>query len=406
MAEGEPLRILVVGMKWPPETFLGRLLDGLSRRGFEITVAGPARPRDAMFRRSGLHFLWMPSREGGWPSRVLRRVRAVLAGPTNPAANPVSTEGVATCRVSGALGHAERLGIASQRWDLIYFPWNSAAIAMFPMFDMGIPVAVSCRGSQIKIAPHNPSRTAIQSGLEATFRRAALVHCVSQDILDEARAYGLDPDKAHVIRPAVDPTFFLLCDEKASASGGPLRIITTGSLIWTKGHELAVTALGRLRDRGIAARLEIIGEGSERARILYTAHDLGLADSVALLGQLAPEQVRERLRAADVFLLSSHSEGISNAALEAMACGLPVVTTDCGGMREAVDDGVEGLVIPVREPQSIADALARLASDPELRHRMGQAARRRVEHEFDLERQLDRWAELCHRTIAEWRARG
>jgi glycosyltransferase involved in cell wall biosynthesis len=133
--------------------------------------------------------------------------------------------------------------------------------------------------------------------------------------------------------------------------------------------------------------------------------DLGLDDSVKLLGQLDPEHVRDRLHAADAFLLSSLSEGISNAALEAMACGLPIVTTDCGGMREAIDDGVEGFVVPVREPRAMAEALARLALDPDLRRRMGRAARRRVEREFDLEHQIDRWAELCRRTVSEWRAR-
>lgn len=405
MVKDEPLRMLVVGLKWPPETFLGRLLEGLSRRGFEITVAGPVRVRDATFHRSGFRFVRLPSREGRWLSRTLRRAQAVLAGPGEPGAGSVPMRDAAAHRTPSTLRLTRWLRDADRRWDLIYFPWNSAAIAMLPLFDLGIPVAISCRGAQVNVAPHNPERRAIRAGLEETFCQAAFVHCGSQDILEKAREYGLDPDKAHIIRPAIDPAFFQPCDDGAGASGDPLRIITTGSLIWTKGHEFAVTAVGRLRDRGIAAQLEIIGDGPERARVLYTSHDLGLADSVALLGPPAPEQVRDRLRSANVFLLSSLSEDISNAALEAMACGLPVVTTDCGGMREAVDDGVEGLVVPVREPQAMADALARLALDPDLRLRMGRAARQRVERDFDLEQQLDRWAELCRRTVAEWRAR-
>jgi colanic acid/amylovoran biosynthesis glycosyltransferase len=294
---------------------------------------------------------------------------------------------------------------AGRRWDLIYFPWNSAAIAQLPLFDLGIPVVVSCRGAQVSIAPHNPDRLAIRVGLEETFRRAAFVHCVSRKILEEARAYGLDPNKASIIRPAVDPKFFRPRGEEADAAAACLRIITTGSLIWRKGHEFALLAVARLRDRGIAARMEIIGEGPERARVLYTAHDLGLDDAVTLPGRLPPEQVRDRLRAADVFLLPSLSEGISNAVLEAMACELPVVTTDCGGMGEAVDDGVEGFVVPVREPHAMAEALARLALDAGLRRQMGRAARQRVERDFDLRQQIDRWVDLCRRVVTEWRAR-
>jgi colanic acid/amylovoran biosynthesis glycosyltransferase len=400
--------MLVVGMKWPPETFLLRLLQGLAQQGIEITIAGPVQPHKTILTRSGFRWLTVPAWSGPIPLRLLRLVAAVGAGAARSASDTRwLARNVLRCPdLRGKLIQSTRLlPFAGRRWDLIYFPWIYAAAGVLPAFELGMPIVVSCRGAQVSVVPHNPSRRAILAGLEETFRQAAFVHCVSRAILEEAQAYGLDPNKAHIIRPAVNPAFFHPCDEVGGASGDLLRIITTGSLIWRKGHEFAVTALARLRDRGIAARLEIIGEGPDRARVLYTAHDLGLVDSVELLGRLAPEQVRDRLRAADVFLLSSLSEGISNAALEAMACGLPVVTTDCGGMREAIDDGVEGFVVPVREPQPMAEALMRLALDPGLRLRMGRAARQRVEREFDLRQQVDRWAELCRRTVAEWRAR-
>lgn len=399
MAENEPIRLLVVGMKWPPETFLARMLGGLARRGFEVTIAGPDRPRDAAFHQSGFRWVRSPSRKPPRLSRLLRTVTAATVGARAGTAH--AERGRSHAAGAGRITRFARS--AGQRWDLIYFPWNSAAIEMLPLFDSGIPAVVSCRGSQIKIAPHNPDREVLREGLETTFQRAAFVHCVSQDILEDAQAYGLDPTMAHVIRPAIDTAFFRPREEDATASGGPLRIITTGSLIWCKGHEFALSAIRRLKDRGIPARFTIIGDGAEKQRVLYTMYDLGIDDSVDLIGRLPPDQVRDRLREADVFLLSSLSEGISNAALEAMACGLPVVTTDCGGMREAIEDGVEGFVVPVRDPGAIADALARLAENPESRRSMGQAARRRAVREFDLEHQIERWAELCHQTVARWR---
>jgi glycosyltransferase involved in cell wall biosynthesis len=400
MVTARPIHLLVLGMAWPPETFLERLLTGLAGRGYEITVSGPAPPRDANFRRSGFHWLTIPSASGPGLLRLGRQAGAVIAAAVrSPSGIPHLFRCTETVGGAARFHQLARLApLAGRRWDLIYFPWNATAVEMLPAFDLGIPVVVSCRGSQLKVAPHNPTRTAIREGLTETFRRATVVHCVSQDILDEARRYGLDPDKADLIRPAVDAAFFCPALPGAPKRLRPtFRVVTIGGLNWKKGHEFALVAVSRLKERGIPVRFEIIGDGPERQRVLYTIDDLDLNDRVEMTGRLGPEAIRERLRTADVFMLSSVSEGISNAVLEAMACGLPVLTTDCGGLREAVTDGAEGLVVPLRDPGAMADALARLASDPALCERMGRAARARAEQEFPIGTQLDRWDALCRR---------
>jgi glycosyltransferase involved in cell wall biosynthesis len=404
IAETHAIRMLVLGMSWPPETFLERLLTGLARRGFEVTIAGSWRPRDAGFRRSGFRWLTMPSSNAPMPVRFLRQAGSLMGAAVR------STSGIA--RLSRVVRREQGVAwfcrlaqlscLAGRRWDIIYFPWNSAAVEMLPVLDLGMPVVVSCRGSQLKVAPHNPARTALGDGLYETFRKAAFVHCVSLDILEEARKYGLDARKARVVRPAVDTQFFSPAEpDEMRRPGSQLRVMTTGSLNWKKGHEFALVALAKVRERGVPVRFEILGDGPERQRILYTIDDLGLNDCVEMLGRLDPTAVRDRLRAADVFLLSSVSEGISNSVLEAMACGLPVVTTDCGGLREAVTDGMEGLVVPVRDTDAMADALVSLAADPDQCDRMGRAARARVEHEFQIGKQLDCWVEMCRHSVAE-----
>jgi len=177
-------------------------------------------------------------------------------------------------------------------------------------------------------------------------------------------------------------------------------VIIVGPLDWQMGYEYALLAIRQLVDSGLDVRFEIIGAGPEHSRVLYTVDDLNLKEHVHLLGQLPPDDVRRRLQQADVFLLASLSEGISNAVLEAMACGLPVVTTDCGGMREAVADGVEGFVVPVRDPAAMAEALRKLAADPELRAIMGQRARERILGEFTLEQQTQQFLAL-YRDVLE-----
>jgi len=419
------IRLLIVGISWPPETFIYRFIEGLVRAGVEVTVATAQMPGS----RDGLKVKWLftPLWDGSPFTRLMRLVwmgfKGILRSPSDirliarqlqalpkfqpllPTARSSTRHNSSLITRNSPLINTERLRewyrflpFVGQRWDVIYFPWNSAAIEHLLLFDWGCPVVVSCRGSQVNVAPHNPKRYSIREGLKITFQKAAAVHCVSEDIKREAIRYGLDPAKAWVIRPAVDPNFFFPAQNQQSRKG-VFRIVTIGSLIWRKGYEYALLAVRQLVDVGVPVQFDIIGDGPERQRVLYTVYDLGLQDHVRLLGRLPPEQVRDRLQQADVFLLSSLSEGISNAVLEAMACGLPVVTTDCGGMTEAVTDGVEGFVVPVRDPEAMAEALLKLWKDPELRKRMGKAARERVLREFSLDQQISAFLSLFKSVI-------
>ena len=393
MAEDNHLRILFIGYGQHGTTFLTRLVRGLADAGNVVTLARPERGLPTKLQHHNINNLWAPS----WHERLIprmlnliilflmalfgRRVRWLLMQIKNQ--TTLRDKLVAFYRLAPfCQGH----------WDLVYFPWNSAAIDYRALYALGKPVVLSCRGSQVNIRPHQPGQDDFVQGLQWTFQNSAAVHCVSEDILNQAVSMGLDRRKAHVIRPAVDPAFFSPSD--MPPGNVRFNIVTTGSLIWPKAYESMLMALNILILSGVDAELHIIGEGPERSRILFTCQDLDVADRVCLHGSLTPPQVRDRLQAADAFVLASLSEGIANAVLEAMSCGLPVVTTDCGGMREAVADGVEGFVVPVRDPQAMAGALVRLARDPLLRKRMGAAGRQCIDKAFHIDGQIDAFIEL------------
>ncbi len=406
MPEGRRLRVLVVGAAWPAETFVMRLIAGLSENGVDVLVASASTPRDPDFARRGLRHVATPAWSGPAPRRLARLARSSAgAWLRSPRETVVLGRASRRGEEAGRLRRWNRLApFAGRGFDLVYFPWNSAAIEHLGLFDLGRPALISCRGSQVSVAPHDPQRGRLREGLRATFAKAAAVHCVSAATRKDAEAWGLDPAKAVVIRPAVDSSYFRPAEEPRPGDGeAPLEIVTTGSLVGIKGHEYALLAIRRLADRGVSARFSIIGDGPERDRAQFTIRDLGLEPQVRLLGRKTPDQIRETLRRSDVFLLTSLSEGISNAALEAMACGLPVVTTDCGGMREAVEDGVSGRVVPIRDTEAVADALGRLASSPESRQAMGRAARARVAADFDSRRQIGEFVGLM-RKAAGWAA--
>jgi colanic acid/amylovoran biosynthesis glycosyltransferase len=278
--------------------------------------------------------------------------------------------------------------------DLLYLPWTATAVEDPELFERGVPVVVSCRGAQVNVAPWNPDRAALRDGLPAAFDRVDAVHCVSDAIRDEAAQHGLDPAKATVIRPAVDLTRFTPSDPP----GGPTaRLVSVGRLQWRKGYEYALLALRRLLDRGLDVAYEIVGEEADGLATRHAVHDLGLVDHVTLTPPQGREAVAERLAAADLLLLPSLSEGIANAALEAMACARPVVVTDCGGMVEAVTDGVEGRVVPVRDAEALAEATAAVLADPTAAVAMGRAGRAKVEAAHDLQDQVSAFADLFGR---------
>ena len=272
--------------------------------------------------------------------------------------------------------------------DVVYLPWTATAVESPELFGQDRPVVVSCRGAQVNVAPWNPDRAALRDGLPAAFERATAVHCVSQAIADEAGRFGLDPAKVTVIRPAVDLDRFTPTPVPA---GPPWRLVSVGRLIWRKGYEYALLAVRRLLDEGWDVTYEIVGEEADGLATRHAVHDLGLADVVTLTPPLGRDEVARRLQAAHALLLPSLSEGIANAALEAMACARPVVVTDCGGMIEAVDDGIEGRVVPVRDPVAMAHAVAAVLPDAA---ELGRAGRRRVEAGHDLRAQVSAFARL------------
>jgi len=151
-----------------------------------------------------------------------------------------------------------------------------------------------------------------------------------------------------------------------------------------------VEACALLRARGVPVVCDLIGEGPLRRAIEARVAAAGLRQIVRFHGGLPRPEVSRLLAAADAAVLASHPtrsgkrEGIPVALMEAMASGLPVVATAISGIPELVQSGLTGFLVPPRDPDALADALQRLAADPDLRQQMGTAGRARVMRDFDL----------------------
>jgi glycosyltransferase involved in cell wall biosynthesis len=154
---------------------------------------------------------------------------------------------------------------------------------------------------------------------------------------------------------------------------------------------------------GVAFDCDLVGGGGLRERLEASAAELGLGGRVRFLGAQPGERVAELVAAADVLVLPSvvtpegKMEGLPVALMEALAVETAVVASAISGIPELVEDGVTGLLVPPADPPALADALARLAADPELRARLGRAGRARVAAEYDLHANVAALAALIGR---------
>jgi len=168
-----------------------------------------------------------------------------------------------------------------------------------------------------------------------------------------------------------------------------LVLIQVARLDYLKDHPTALRTLRRLAGRFPGARLVLVGEGPEAPAIRTLIAELGLEGRVRMLG--LREDVPRLLAAADIALLTSVSEGIPLTLIEAMAAGLPVVSTHVGGVAEVVVDRQTGLLAPSADDDALAEAVASLADDPESRRRMGARGRERARRLFSDQRMHDEY---------------
>ena len=170
---------------------------------------------------------------------------------------------------------------------------------------------------------------------------------------------------------------------------GPISIVTTRRLRPVFRHDVLLEALRRLTGRGIAARVDFVGSGTERARLEALATELALADRVRFWGSLPAAAVADRLRDAGVFVTLSTKDGLSTSLVEAMACGTVPVVSDIAPNRELVRHKVDGVVVRGNDPDEVADALLLAARDRVFRASAIAGNVARIREAFDIRRNTE-----------------
>ncbi|GGI05490.1 glycosyltransferase [Egicoccus halophilus] len=400
----EPLHVVALVGDFPAvsKTFVLDQLVGLLDAGHRLTVlAEPPRPGEA------------PA-PGTVPDPVVRRIRYRQPPPSGRAARRTHAARslLAALRVApratASLLADRRLSLGRRRelLDLVPVLHDLGDADVFHAHfgvlgrdlvevrgHLGLPAPVVTAFHGFDVSRH-VERFGPRA-FDRLFAEGELLLPVSEHWRERLSALGAPAHKLVVHRMGVDVEQFSRPDRRPDPTGR-LRILSVCRLVEKKGLTHGIDAVARLREQGIDAHYRVIGDGPLRVTLEQQVRDRGLDDRVTFLGSRPREQVVASLQAHDVLLCPSvtaadgDTEGIPVVLMEAMATGLPVVASHHSGIPELVEDRRSGLLAPEGDDATLARHLRRLHEDPAFAGALGSAARRRVEEEFDVRRQVRR----------------
>jgi glycosyltransferase involved in cell wall biosynthesis len=226
-----------------------------------------------------------------------------------------------------------------------------------------LPFTVTLRGTEARLARQSVFRKHITSALQS----ATIVFSVSDSLRQIALTLGIPESKTQVVGNGIDTTKFYAIDKLSARTkfGLPANarvLVSVGGLVERKGFHRVINCLPKLIQEFPTLHYLIVGgpspEGDMGSQLRAQVTELGLNDHVVFTGPMKSEALKEPLSAADVFVLSTRNEGWANVFLEAMACGLPVITTDVGGNAEVVCHPELGTIIPFDDQTVLENALA------------------------------------------------
>ncbi len=234
---------------------------------------------------------------------------------------------------------------------------------------------------------HHTARTPLYYKIDKfCLKRYERVYCVSQDLLEACRAAGVKESKLQLLENGIDTVEYTrkqtVAEAKAALNlpAGRLHIGAVGRLEPEKAFDLLIRAVHQLNAAGVDVGLTVVGEGHDRPRLEAVVAELGLADRVSLPGWQS--DVRRWFEAMDVFALSSRREGLPNVLLEAMALGVPCVSTNIAGIPRLIAHGVSGRLVPPDDLPALVAAISDVLTSDATRERFRVAGRATIETRY------------------------
>jgi glycosyltransferase involved in cell wall biosynthesis len=268
-----------------------------------------------------------------------------------------------------------------QRFDatLAFFTVPCGFIAYILKLCYGIPYAVSLRGADVPGFSEKYDAFSFFLKLLVRFlwKRSIAVIPNSVGITELAKKTS-EKQSMTIIENGVDTRLF--CPLQEPKPDVPVIFLSTSRLTPRKGIDTLIRAFADAVKRlDVPMELHIVGEGEQRKTLEQMAQELGIAEQTRFIGRVEHNQLPDVYRSAHVFVLPSKNEGMSNSALEALACGLPLIVSGTGGMQELVSNGSNGFFVDPNDTEAFADALLKFATDRDIIAAYGLESRRRAE---------------------------
>lgn len=383
------------------ETFIVNEILELERQGVEVCIYSLRLPDDGRFHpalsRVKAHVTYVPQYPEMEPDRV-RAAHAKLASVNPEAYQEMRTYAESLSQPYGLKRFLQAGMIAAHLLDHpvdalhAHFASSATRVANFVTRLTGIPYSFTAHAKDIFHEEVSPT------SLQGKIRDARFVVTVSQFNKNFLRDLqnGESGDVRRLYN-GIDLSQF--CPDTAVARQ-PNLILGVGRLVEKKGFDYLIEACAILAQRGVDFQCEIVGKGALHQPLQQLIEARQLTEQVRLVGPLPQDGVLAAYKRASIFILpciigkDGNRDGLPTVLLEAMATGLPAVSTDVTGNPEIIDDGVSGFIVPPEEAAALADALQQLLQDAQLRRRMGEAARQKVEIAFDVQKnvgQLHQW---------------
>ena len=375
-AESMPRKIGYLVPQFPGQThiFFWREIAEIEKRGVQVRIFSTRPPPQGLIAHD-----W--SAEAMARTSYLGNIRPLAALSALPAA-PFGKAPVWDILLS--LSAARQLVTASRAENITHVHVHSCGRAA-----LIAAIAQRLGGPSYSLTLHGPLSD-YGPGQRFKWRGAQFATIITEKLLAEVHVElaGDLPDRL-IIQPMGVDTDTLRRDAPyvALRPGETLRLFSCGRLNIVKGHQDLMAAVRLLIDQGQPVTLDIAGEddagGTGYRRVLEARiAELGLGDHVRLLGAIDAGAVKQRLLAANIFVLASWHEPLGVALMEAMSCEVPTIGTAAGGVAELITDDVDGVLVPPKDPTQLAEAILQLARDPALAMALGQAGRARIVNNF------------------------
>ncbi|WP_411768213.1 glycosyltransferase family 4 protein [Winogradskyella sp. A3E31] len=237
--------------------------------------------------------------------------------------------------------------------DIFHLQWaNEINRWMFLKKAYPCKIVVSCLGTLINISPK--SNPKLKQRYLEHFKDVDAFQTVSDALAKDLKEFQVPEEKIHTIRSIVPELAFTYFNSPNESFKGSINLVSVGRYHWVKGYEYALEAIKQLKKHSNVS-YTIIAPGHPPKSLLTLVKDLGLDNTITFVESMEQPKLFKTLKTFDMMLLPSLSEGVANVALEAMAVGLPVISTDCGGMPELISHGQNGWLVPVKNSKAMAD---------------------------------------------------